>query len=133
MIESARRRESTDLARGIIVQFEEPKMSSKYCLDCGFIGKPKQKTPGTFLWEIVLWLFFLVPGVIYSIWRLMARYQGCAKCGGKRIVPVDSPVAQAAIRNLLPAESTQRFCTACGKPLSAGSQFCQICGVSVKG
>jgi hypothetical protein len=100
----------------------------KYCLDCGFVGQPEQYKPGTFQMELGLWLLFLVPGVIYSVWRLSARYQRCAKCGNKRIVPTDSPVAQAALRRLSPPSSPHPWvCTACGEPIFRGGSFCERC------
>jgi len=46
----------------------------KYCLDCGFVERPEPYKPGTFPAEVGLWLLVLVPGVIYSIWRLSGRY-----------------------------------------------------------
>ncbi len=46
----------------------------KYCLDCGFVGWPEKYKPGTFPTEIGLWLLLLIPGVIYSLWRLSGRY-----------------------------------------------------------
>jgi len=101
----------------------------KYCLDCDFVGPPEQFKPGTLQMELVLWLLFLVPGVIYSLWRLSARSERCAKCGNKRIVPMDSPVAQAALRRLSPASSLTRWvCAACGQPIFRGGSFCESCG-----
>lgn len=47
--------------------------------------------------EVILWLMFLVPGIIYSIWRLTSRHQACAMCGGTGLIPVDSPVGQRLI------------------------------------
>lgn len=44
--------------------------------------------------EVILWLMFLVPGIIYSIWRLTSRHQACAMCGGTGLIPLDSPVGQ---------------------------------------
>lgn len=44
--------------------------------------------------EVILWLMFLVPGIIYSIWRLTSRHRACAMCGGTGLIPVDSPVGQ---------------------------------------
>jgi len=34
-------------------------------------------TKGHFALEFVLWLCFLVPGIIYSIWRLTTRRETC--------------------------------------------------------
>jgi len=53
---------------------------------------------GSLLTEVVLWCFFLVPGLIYSIWRHASVYYGCAKCGAGTVIPLDSPIA----RKLLP-------------------------------
>ena len=103
----------------------------KHCLDCGFVGNPEEYRPGATIIELGLWLLFLVPGLIYSIWRLSARYHGCAKCTSKRVVPIDSPIAQAAIERLSPMASAQSwFCMACGKPIFGGGRFCSSCATS---
>jgi hypothetical protein len=68
-----------------------------YCRDCGTVAPPKKHTPGHFLIEVVLWLCFLVPGIIYSIWRLSARRKACAECGGLAVIPRQSPAAKAAL------------------------------------
>lgn len=47
-----------------------------YCLKCGFAGQPKQYRPGGFLMEVGLWLFFLIPGLIYSIGKLSTHFPG---------------------------------------------------------
>src|SRR5579862_4874691 len=98
----------------------------KYCLDCGTTDWPKTETPGSFFIEVILWLCFLVPGVIYSVWRLAARYSGCSACGSKRIVPVNSPVAQKMIGSVArPAPILERqFCGYCGTQMVAGNRFC---------
>jgi len=64
-----------------------------FCVKCGYKGKPKLITKGSIGLEIVLWLFFLIPGLIYSIWRHTSRYRGCLKCKDT-MIPLDSPVAQ---------------------------------------
>lgn len=64
------------------------------CVNCGTQGKPKVKTRGSILIEIVLWLLFIVPGVIYSFWRLTTRQKVCPSCGAPNMIPIDSPVAQ---------------------------------------
>lgn len=70
-------------------------MSEKICTTCGFKGSPKRFTKGSFIIELGLWLCFLVPGLIYSIWRLASRYEGCPKCHGSAMIPLDSPLAQS--------------------------------------
>lgn len=62
------------------------------CKDCGTVAEPKTKARGTMGVEIALWLFFLLPGLIYSIWRLSNKYDACPACGSEKLLPLDSPV-----------------------------------------
>jgi len=64
------------------------------CTLCGSAGYPKTVTPGSIAIEIMLWGFFLVPGLIYSVWRLSARHLACATCGKTSIVAVRSPAGR---------------------------------------
>jgi hypothetical protein len=64
------------------------------CTNCGYIGYPKRITKGSFWIEVVLWLFFLVPGLIYSIWRLTTKYDACPKCKNASMIPIDTPRGQ---------------------------------------
>lgn len=66
----------------------------RFCGDCGTEGPPRLDTRGSIFIEILLWLCFLVPGLIYSIWRLTTKRQVCASCGGERLLPPESPMAQ---------------------------------------
>jgi hypothetical protein len=69
-----------------------------YCPNCGTTAQPTRVTKGSMGIELVLWLFFLVPGLIYSIWRLSSRYDACPACKSGGMIPVDSPRARAALR-----------------------------------
>lgn len=66
------------------------------CAACGTIGKPKTETRGSIFIEIILWLCFLVPGLIYSIWRLTTRRPVCRACSGQQLLPLDTPGGKAA-------------------------------------
>ena len=68
-----------------------------YCQNCGAIGKPKTRTKGSFLIEVFLWLCLIIPGVIYSLWRLTSREKVCPSCGAPNMIPADSPKARAAL------------------------------------
>jgi len=72
------------------------------CTSCGYIGEPKTITKGNIAIEIVLWLCFLIPGLVYSIWRLSSRYDGCPTCAQGTLIPVTSPMAQRFLRENLP-------------------------------
>jgi hypothetical protein len=64
------------------------------CSACGHIGSSKTAVKGSILIEIVLWLCFIIPGIIYSLWRSSSRYKTCPKCGGTNLIPLDSPIGQ---------------------------------------
>ena len=68
-------------------------MDKLLCARCGHIGKPTTRTPGSTGIELVLWLALLVPGLIYSLWRLNARHDVCEKCSSVDLLPADSPRA----------------------------------------
>ncbi len=69
-------------------------MSQLICVNCGTIGTPKTVTKGSISTEIVLWLFFIVPGVLYSLWRLTTRAKACRSCGAENMVPLNSPMGK---------------------------------------
>ena len=100
----------------------------KYCIDCGFVGVPKQNTPGTLSMEVAVWLVSVVLGAVSSLWRRWARYQGCAQCGSKHIVTTDSRVALAAFRRPTPAPGVRPWaCLACGRLVFTWGPFCKRC------
>ena len=61
------------------------------CGNCGHVGPARRLTPGSFAVELLLWLCLLVPGLVYSLWRLSARRDVCAKCGAGQLLPLDTP------------------------------------------
>ncbi|MGH7885505.1 MAG: YqaE/Pmp3 family membrane protein [Thermodesulfobacteriota bacterium] len=69
-------------------------MPEYICTVCESTGSPKKKTPGSIFIEIILWLFLIIPGLIYSIWQHSARHKVCAKCNNKNIIPINSPAGQ---------------------------------------
>ena len=72
----------------------------RYCPHCGTVDVPVRESRGSFGLEVVLWLCFLVPGIIYSVWRMNSDYDACRKCGQGGLLPLDSPRAQAELRRL---------------------------------
>lgn len=65
----------------------------KVCTSCGHLGNTKHFVPGSIFIEALLWLCFLIPGLIYTAWRYTAQYHGCPKCKAKTMIPADSPMA----------------------------------------
>ena len=74
-------------------------MSTQICTVCNNIGKPKKFTPGSIFIEIFLWLFFILPGLLYSIWRLSGRYEACGVCGAPGMIPANSPRGRQLMRS----------------------------------
>ena len=72
-------------------------METQICTICGYTGSPKKKNKGSGWIEIILWFFFLIPGIIYSIWRRSDKPNICLKCGNKSMIPTDSPQGQKLI------------------------------------
>ena len=76
-------------------------MSDVVCTSCGFVGQPKAITKGSFWIEVILWLCFIIPGLIYSVWRLSSRHDGCPSCGQTTLIPAASPMAKNFLRDNL--------------------------------
>jgi len=74
--------------------------SELICTACGTIGKTKSHTRGSIFIEIILWLCFLIPGLIYSLWRLTTRSKVCKVCGAAQLVPVSSPAGRTLAEKL---------------------------------
>lgn len=64
------------------------------CTTCGYHGVPEKTTRGSFIMELILWLIFIVPGFIYSIWRVTTKEGVCPKCKNKTMIPTDTPIGQ---------------------------------------
>ncbi len=68
------------------------------CPNCGTRGEPKTITKGSTLIELVLWLCFIIPGLIYSIWRLTSRQPGCPACGQVGMIGITTPNGQLLLK-----------------------------------
>mgnify|MGYP001600827589 CR=1 FL=1 len=79
------------------------------CTSCGFTGEPSTVTKGSFFIELVLWLCLLIPGLIYSIWRLSSKYEACPKCQQNTIIPVESPMGMKFLKENLPDQYSANF------------------------
>jgi len=95
----------------------------KVCKDCGTVASASRVTKGSIWIEIILWLCFLVPGVIYSIWRLTTRHDACGACGSKNIVPLDSPIGRKIAADNGYSETTRSISGAESLGRSIGGLF----------
>lgn len=86
-------------------------MTSKVlvCIQCGYVGKSKTAIKGSMGIEIILWLFFILPGLIYSVWRSSSRYEVCPKCNNQSLIPLDSPKGQKVVKEELSQEEIEKI------------------------
>jgi hypothetical protein len=81
--------------------------AQKVCTQCYTVVTPKTITRGSFAIEIILWLCFWVPVLIYSFWRMTTRGEGCPLWGGMVLVPVESPRGKEIISGRSAGETTK--------------------------
>jgi len=78
---------------------------TKVCTACGSLTLGRNETPGSFLLEVILWCCAILPGLVYSLWRISSRRSTCPQCGGSQLVPINTPVG----RRLAGVQATTEF------------------------
>lgn len=80
--------------------------------------------------ELVLYLFYIVPGIIYSIWRRSGAPTVCPVCRKSALVP------SALAKPHAPVPSTERRdevdCPFCAERILARANVCKHCGKQVR-
>ena len=81
------------------------KSTTHVCKACGS-SQVGRVTKGSMGVEISIWILGVITGGLgipvaigYSVWRLATRFDGCADCHGRVIVPRNSPAGQLAIND----------------------------------
>lgn len=76
----------------------KPQMPASWvvCRQCEEVDTPLEKMPGNGWVEGVLYLFWIAPGVVYSVWRRKSKKKVCSACESPDIVPVASRAGAAA-------------------------------------
>ncbi|MDH5762415.1 MAG: hypothetical protein OEZ51_05490 [Nitrospinota bacterium] len=73
--------------------------TKKYvCMECGCQRDPIDAKRGLLVIEIFMWLLYILPGVIYSIWRRVRKQQICPNCRNPSVVLTSSSRAMAMMR-----------------------------------
>lgn len=70
------------------------------CKDCGTKKAPYIGRKGSLLLEIFLWFMFIIPGIIYTLWRFSNFQKTCPKCGSTSIVAHDTPMGKKITQQL---------------------------------
>lgn len=68
------------------------------CTSCGNLIKPKTQTKGSFWMEVLLWMLFILPGLLYSLTRLGNKVYVCPICGKDTVIPTNTPVGQKLLK-----------------------------------
>lgn len=110
--------------------------SEQLCMQCGTVAYMKRYMKGSLATEILLWLFFLLPGVIYSIWRHASVYWGCPQCASPNMIPLTSPVAKKFLADTKPGQPVEAYrptTQSSSKGLSWGAIALVVLGVLTLG
>jgi hypothetical protein len=72
--------------------------TKKICTQCGSVGKTSKITRGSFIFELILWLCFIVPGLLYSVYRATTKVEACKICKSRDVIPLDTPRGQKILK-----------------------------------
>ena len=72
------------------VRYDE--VPNMVCTVCYKRILPIRESAGSGFVALVLWLFFVIPGLIYTVWMMSTPSKlKCPYCGNYAVVPVNSP------------------------------------------
>jgi Zn finger protein HypA/HybF involved in hydrogenase expression len=71
------------------------------CPSCHYVGESKVIAKGSRKIEITLWCCFILPGMLYTMWRQSrdGQYQGCPQCHQAKVRLMKRKEWQAYERN----------------------------------
>jgi hypothetical protein len=78
----------------IVRVFKPAPGPSMACLTCEHVGPTATRARGSLGMEVALWLLLIVPGMIYSVWRVTGKRPVCQQCGSDALVPSQSPAGR---------------------------------------
>jgi len=96
------------------------KNKNMHCTSCGTdTNAPILKGNG---WvELLLWLCYLVPGLIYTVWRRSKEPSVCPNCKKESLIPAESRAAKSEGRD-------EMDCPYCAEKILIKANKCKHCG-----
>lgn len=92
-----------------------------YCTQCHtHTNTAKMKGNGWI--ELLLYLFYILPGVIYSVWRRSGKPNSCPTCGHATLVPAGMGE---------PSPDTHVRCPDCAELVRREARKCKHCGCAL--
>ncbi len=106
-------------------------MSAKMlCRTCGNVGTPRQTLKGHWLISFILLCLYVVPGLIYMIWRRTGIKPACTVCGSEQLVPPGSLGGQEHLATRL-TQGTHVKCPDCRELVLWDARRCKHCGCAL--
>jgi len=67
----------------------------RYCPACGLVARGMPVPRGRLSLELLLWMAFLLPGLLYTLWRVSNPHRVCVSCHHAGLLPLDAAQEQA--------------------------------------
>lgn len=79
------------------------RIATHICTTCGTEAVGGYRRRGNGAAELLLWVCFIVPGIVYTAWRnLGPNVRICLTCGHETMVPLSTPVGRRMHEELEP-------------------------------
>ena len=100
------------------------------CQNCGQAGVAEKTLKGHFLITLILLLCYVLPGIVYMIWRRTGLKNRCAKCHSENLVPEGSAVGRELISSRITPD-THVKCPDCRELVFKDARKCKHCGTAL--
>jgi len=84
-----------------------------YCPACNMYFPNKAKKGNGWI-ELILYFFYIAPGIIYSVWRRTGNSDACPKCKSSSLISADA--------------GTHIKCPECAELVKREAKVCKHCG-----